>query len=155
MRHSVSKPLYNTTQRSKLDLVWKFPEGPVRLPKLLVFLHLDLLHANLQLHLTTTISSINRSATMSTPANASKESASAAPLGLPAPSDAPTTASEANNVIKLDHLGPMVVNSDGTISRISNWDNLSDIEKERSLRLLAKRNKARIEVLKEGEAEQK
>ncbi|SJX66264.1 uncharacterized protein SRS1_10950 [Sporisorium reilianum f. sp. reilianum] len=75
------------------------------------------------------------------------------PLGLPAPSDVPTS-TEPNNVIKLDHLGPMVVNSDGTISRIANWQNLSDIEKERSLRLLAKRNNARMQSLKAKEEAQ-
>lgn len=69
------------------------------------------------------------------------------PLGLPAPSDVPSS-EESNNVIKLDHLGPMIVNSDGTISRISNWQNMSEIERERSLRLLVKRNNARMETLK-------
>jgi len=44
----------------------------------------------------------------------------------------------------------MIVNSDGTISRISNWANMAEIEKERSLRLLAKRNNARMESLKNG-----
>ncbi|KAJ1031333.1 hypothetical protein NDA18_002549 [Ustilago nuda] len=76
----------------------------------------------------------------------------AAPLGLPAPSDAPASG-EPTNVIKLDHLGPMIVNSDGTISRIANWQNMSDIEKERSLRLLSKRNNARMETLKANENE--
>ncbi|KAJ1019915.1 hypothetical protein NDA16_004196 [Ustilago loliicola] len=82
--------------------------------------------------------STNKTNTSSTPAE---------PLGLPAPSDAPASG-EPNNVIKLDHLGPMIVNSDGTISRIVNWQNMSEIEKERSLRLLAKRNNARMETLK-------
>lgn len=79
-------------------------------------------------------------------------SQSSAPLGLPAPSDVPTS-TEPNNVIKLDHLGPMVVNSDGTISRIANWQNLSDIEKERSLKLLAKRNNTRMDSLKFKQAQ--
>ena len=74
----------------------------------------------------------------------------AAPLGLPAPGDAASTG-EAKNVIKLDHLGPMIVNSDGTISRIANWQNMTQLEKDRSLRLLAKRNNARIENLKAGQ----
>ncbi|SNX82180.1 uncharacterized protein MEPE_00886 [Melanopsichium pennsylvanicum] len=82
--------------------------------------------------------------------NNAKAAQSVAPLGLPAPSEAPAS-SEANNVIKLDHLGPMIVNSDGTISRIANWQNLSKVEKERSLRLLAKRNNARMESLKAGD----
>lgn len=75
-----------------------------------------------------------------------------APLGLPAPSDSPSS-DEPNNVIKLDHLGPMIVNSDGTISRIANWQNMSEIEKERSLRLLAKRNNARMETLRNGQTQ--
>lgn len=79
-------------------------------------------------------------------------SQSAAPLGLPAPSDAPAN-DEPSNVIKLDHLGPMIVNSDGTISRIANWQNMSEIEKQRSLRLLAKRNNARIQSLKASQAQ--
>ncbi|ETS62658.1 hypothetical protein PaG_03302 [Moesziomyces aphidis] len=74
------------------------------------------------------------------------EPSKAAPLGLPAPGDA--TADAQPNVIKLDHLGPMIVNSDGTISRIANWSAMSQIEKDRSLRLLAKRNNARMESLK-------
>ncbi|EST06003.1 hypothetical protein PSEUBRA_005058 [Kalmanozyma brasiliensis GHG001] len=74
------------------------------------------------------------------------------PLGLPAPSDVPSS-DEPNNVIKLDHLGPMIVNSDGTISRISNWQNMSEIERERSLRLLAKRNNARMGALRAGQTQ--
>lgn len=46
--------------------------------------------------------------------------------------------------IKLDRLGPMVVNSDGTLSRIANWGEMSDIEQERTLRVLATRNKIRL-----------
>ena len=45
----------------------------------------------------------------------------------------------------------MIVNSDGTISRIANWQNMTQLEKDRSLRLLAKRNNARIENLKAGQ----
>ncbi|KAJ6526632.1 hypothetical protein DFH09DRAFT_1187642 [Mycena vulgaris] len=46
--------------------------------------------------------------------------------------------------VKLEDLGPMVVNSDGTLSRISNWSNLTDPEKERTLRVLSARNKIRL-----------
>ena len=55
--------------------------------------------------------------------------------------------------IKLDHLGPMVVNVDGTMSRISNWDTMADIEKENTLRIIGKRNKARLEVLRAKDGE--
>ncbi|KAI2624581.1 hypothetical protein GGS26DRAFT_203955 [Hypomontagnella submonticulosa] len=50
--------------------------------------------------------------------------------------------------VKLDHLGPLVVNEDGTMSRISNWENMADIEKQNTLRILGKRNKARLDALK-------
>ncbi len=50
--------------------------------------------------------------------------------------------------IKLDHLGPMVVNVDGTMSRISNWDQMADIEKKNTLRIIAKRNRERLDALK-------
>ena len=54
--------------------------------------------------------------------------------------------------VKLDHLGPMVVNADGTLSRISNWAEMADIERENTLRIIGKRNKDRLEVLKKKEA---
>ncbi|KAH9851195.1 hypothetical protein C2E23DRAFT_733274, partial [Lenzites betulinus] len=41
---------------------------------------------------------------------------------------------------KFDSLGPVVVNKDGTLSRISNWENMTPIEKERTLRVLIARN---------------
>ncbi|KAF8797658.1 hypothetical protein BYT27DRAFT_7030209, partial [Phlegmacium glaucopus] len=46
--------------------------------------------------------------------------------------------------IKLDELGPMVVNTDGTLSRIANWTQMTDMERERTLRLLSARNKLRL-----------
>lgn len=45
-------------------------------------------------------------------------------------------------------VGPLVVNEDGTMSRISNWENMADIEKQNTLRILGKRNKARLDALK-------
>ena len=41
--------------------------------------------------------------------------------------------------ITLDNLGPMIINTDGTISRITNFFELTDFERERTLRLVAKR----------------
>jgi len=46
--------------------------------------------------------------------------------------------------VKLDELGPMVVNTDGTLSRIANWKEMTDMERERTLRLLSARNKLRL-----------
>ncbi|GAO49015.1 hypothetical protein SAICODRAFT_30419 [Saitoella complicata NRRL Y-17804] len=49
--------------------------------------------------------------------------------------------------VKLDHLGPIIVNTDGTISRIANWDILSEFEKRSALRVIGKRNRERRDVL--------
>ena len=35
-----------------------------------------------------------------------------------------------SQTLQMDHLGPMVIGSDGTISRISNWDKLNQREQE-------------------------
>ncbi|KAJ5608387.1 hypothetical protein N7537_005006 [Penicillium hordei] len=60
--------------------------------------------------------------------------------------------------VKLDHLGPMVVNVDGTLSQIGNWQQMTEIEKNNTLRVLGKRNQKRLEALRakekaEGESE--
>ncbi|KAF1349090.1 hypothetical protein BDV97DRAFT_279757, partial [Delphinella strobiligena] len=53
--------------------------------------------------------------------------------------------------ISFDHLGPIVVNTDGTMSRITNWDKMAPIEKENTMRILGKRNKSRLEALEKKE----
>ncbi|ODN75145.1 hypothetical protein L202_06350 [Cryptococcus amylolentus CBS 6039] len=56
------------------------------------------------------------------------------------------------NVVKLDKLGPMIINSDGTLSRIQNWQDLHPVEQERTVRLLVKkRNLVRLKNLNEAE----
>jgi hypothetical protein len=65
--------------------------------------------------------------------------------------------SSGRGTIKMDHLGPMVVNKDGTLSSISNWDKMTDLEKKNTLKVLGKRNQARRDALKmrEGEVQDK
>ncbi|KAJ6615378.1 hypothetical protein B0H10DRAFT_2041165 [Mycena sp. CBHHK59/15] len=46
--------------------------------------------------------------------------------------------------VPLDYLGPMVVNSDGTLSRIANWLSMSEPEKEQTRRALVARNIIRL-----------
>ncbi|KAB8257450.1 hypothetical protein BDV32DRAFT_82028 [Aspergillus pseudonomiae] len=58
------------------------------------------------------------------------------------------------STVKLDHLGPLVVNQDGTLSRISNWAQMAEIEKKNTLRVLGKRNKQRMEALKAAQGAQ-
>lgn len=60
------------------------------------------------------------------------------------------TSSE-SNTFKLDHLGPMVVNSDGSLSRIHNWAEMSDLERERTSKVLGRRNQLRRAALEEKE----
>jgi hypothetical protein len=50
--------------------------------------------------------------------------------------------------MKLGHLGPMVVNADGALSRIENWANMTGIEQSNTLRVLGKRNSERMGALR-------
>jgi hypothetical protein len=59
-----------------------------------------------------------------------------------------------DNVAKLDFLGPIIVNTDGTLSRIPNWSSLTPNEQTNTMRLIAKRNRTRINILKQEEEEQ-
>lgn len=49
--------------------------------------------------------------------------------------------------ISLDHVGPIILNSDGTMSRIPNWAEMSAPEKETAQRLISKRNARRKDEL--------
>ena len=74
-------------------------------------------------------------------------------LALPAPSDTAANYDEVSALpigasMKLESLGPVVVNTDGTLSRISNWDQLSEREKEVAKRRVAKRNQERLDELR-------
>lgn len=57
------------------------------------------------------------------------------------------------NCFKLDHLGPMVLNQDGSMSRIGNWGNMSEVEKANAARLICRRNKQRAQMLREKRPE--
>ncbi|KAG0212393.1 Centromere/kinetochore protein zw10 [Mortierella sp. GBA30] len=72
-------------------------------------------------------------------------------LTLPSPEDVPrdTRQLEVNGRdIKLDILGPVVVNEDGTMSRIDNWAEMAEIEKANVRRILLKRNAQRLARLR-------
>ena len=80
------------------------------------------------------------------------QQSTSAPLPLPSPSSASTQLNVNGDGVKLDHLGPLVVNKDGSLSRIANWENMADIERKNTLRILGKRNQLRLEGLRaEGE----
>ncbi|KAF2969470.1 hypothetical protein GQX73_g4130 [Xylaria multiplex] len=67
----------------------------------------------------------------------SQSSVTPAPLpALPAVGDGTSSTLEVGGAaLRLDHLGPLVVNEDGTLSRIANWEKMADIERENTLRI--------------------
>ena len=51
--------------------------------------------------------------------------------------------------VQFDQLGVIIINSDGSMSRISNWHELTKMEQVKALRLIAKRNKTRRKRLED------
>ena len=89
----------------------------------------------------------------SSPNSAANESQQP-PLALPETSASDATQKlKVGTTVKLDHLGPMVVNQDGTLSRISNWETMGEMEKKNTIRIIGKRNKQRLEAIRLSEAE--
>ena len=60
-----------------------------------------------------------------------------------------------NQKMKLDIRGPVILNSNGTMSRIAGWENLSQLEKDRAWRLMVKRNMVRKDKLEKNVLAQK
>lgn len=75
-------------------------------------------------------------------------------LALPGPEEGETTVLDVSSgqSVSLDHLGPMVVNTDGSLSRINNWAEMSAIEQKTTLKIIGKRNKQRLQALKDQES---
>ncbi|KAI0820132.1 hypothetical protein BC628DRAFT_1423200 [Trametes gibbosa] len=61
-------------------------------------------------------------------------------------------AATGKQAFKFDSLGPVVVNKDGTLSRIANWESMTSVEKERTLRILVARNQVRLADQEKKEA---
>uniref|UniRef100_A0A7S3V470 RxLR effector protein n=1 Tax=Chaetoceros debilis TaxID=122233 RepID=A0A7S3V470_9STRA len=51
--------------------------------------------------------------------------------------------------MKLDEMGPIIINTDGTTRRIDNWDILTEREQEVTWRRIKKRNAERRKMLEE------
>lgn len=79
------------------------------------------------------------------------------PLPLPAPADAEETSkldmSSGSASVKMDAMGPLVVGQDGSLSRIENWAQMTEMEKKSTLRIIGKRNQARLEALRATEVD--
>ena len=77
------------------------------------------------------------------------DEAKAQPLALPAPEDVTrmlTLDVSTGQPAVLDHLGPVIVNTDGTLARITNWERMSDEEQEVAKRRISKRNVERLKA---------
>ncbi|CAO3618004.1 unnamed protein product [Mucor fragilis] len=70
-------------------------------------------------------------------------------LALPSTADE-TVNVDINDTYKLKELGPVVINENGTMSRINNWFEMNDIERANVNRVLLKRNRERLAKLKEA-----
>lgn len=85
-------------------------------------------------------------------------SSSKTPQGLPAPGQgSPLISLDVSgdgSTVKLSNLGPLVVNSDGTVARIANWQEMTDVERETTMRMVGSRNKKRLDALKKIKEEQ-
>ncbi|KAI1171144.1 hypothetical protein F4777DRAFT_566472 [Nemania sp. FL0916] len=99
----------------------------------------------------------NTDATAEAQSQSQSSSATAAPLpALPATGGeegSPATLEVGGAALRLDHLGPLVVNVDGTLSRIANWEKMADVERENTLRILGKRNQMRLAKLRAAKDE--
>eukprot|EP00455_Lapot_gusevi_P052188 TRINITY_DN7923_c0_g1_i4.p1 TRINITY_DN7923_c0_g1~~TRINITY_DN7923_c0_g1_i4.p1 ORF type:complete len:135 (+),score=40.13 TRINITY_DN7923_c0_g1_i4:62-406(+) len=76
-------------------------------------------------------------------------------LGLEHKPNSDAQQMDLGNSMKFDHLGPIIVNADGTMSRIANWDTLSPQEQATTFRLISARNAQRLKALREQEAQAK
>ncbi|CDS05845.1 hypothetical protein LRAMOSA08373 [Lichtheimia ramosa] len=74
-------------------------------------------------------------------------------LALPATAEE-TVKVDVNDKYKLKELGPVVVNEDGSLSRINNWHDMAPIEKDNVNRILLKRNRERLERLKKQQQQE-
>ncbi|KAI0851955.1 hypothetical protein F5Y00DRAFT_204262 [Daldinia vernicosa] len=79
-----------------------------------------------------------------------KSSSQKKPLPLPGPGQVSnaTQVPVGGEGVKLDRLGPFVVNRDGSMSRISNWANMPEFMRKDALVALGRRNKMRLDALR-------
>lgn len=72
-------------------------------------------------------------------------------LQLPIPEEVSSRSLEFGDTLALDDLGPIIINKDGSLRRITNWSELSPSEQKNTLRKISLRNHKRLGVLKNNE----
>jgi hypothetical protein len=60
----------------------------------------------------------------------------------------PRTLEVGGESVALTEMGPIVINTDGSLARISNWAEMSDREREVTKKRITKRNAERLAVLR-------
>ena len=61
----------------------------------------------------------------------------------------PTISLKLGEKKKLDHIGPLIINSDGTTKRVTNWDEMTKEERDAAYDRIISRNKHRLSALKD------
>ena len=74
------------------------------------------------------------------------EAPSSDPLALPA-SDGAQSVAVGGEAVAMEELGPIVINTDGTTSRITNWHEMTPAEQEKTRRVIVARNAKRLAKL--------
>ncbi len=67
--------------------------------------------------------------------------------------DKPASSDNSEYVSKLEGLGPIILNTDGTMGRIPNWAEYTESEKAQAIRLIGARNKKRKDALLQAKME--
>lgn len=100
----------------------------------------------------------NSDTTTTTTTTTTTGTSSVAALPLPAPGSAnrgdDVTQLPVGSSASLDALGPLVVNIDGSLGRVGNWAEMTPAEREGTLRLLRRRNPARLAAVREKQKQQ-
>ena len=74
-------------------------------------------------------------------------SASNDPLALPASDGAAPRVAVGGEAVAMEELGPIVINTDGTTARITNWPQMTPAEQEKTRRVIVARNAKRLAKL--------
>ena len=69
------------------------------------------------------------------------------PLALPASDGAAPRVAVGGEAVAMEELGPIVINTDGTTSRITNWPEMTPAEQEKTRRVIVARNAKRLAKL--------
>jgi hypothetical protein len=86
--------------------------------------------------------------------NEEDQTAAAVPQLRAADPDSKLPSIQLGETIRFEEMGPVIINTDGTTRRISNWDQLSEQEQKATWRRISKRNEQRRQILLEQQQQQ-